>query len=590
MRVSFLFVLVAILPASADELHLRGGGMLRGEIESESERGIVLVMPAGMMVVPRSRVARIVREKRNDYLMREARSRLRSGSTARAVELYERALRLDPQNDPTRAALGEALAEHARAQLAHFRIDAARTAVERLREVQPGSELLRDLVAALARESGRSGDLKQQADALFARGEFAQGLQALDAWRLRQPPRDRAAERALGRAHELAGAAAMRTGRLRAALDHFRTARSFGARRLSGSGLDMLRPIAVLEALKEGRGAEARGIIRSLAIGYPQPGVARFLEALADQLDGDMSAAIAGYAEAKRLVTLRQGGSSAEGVPYATVRLHAAATLRSAITSPPREGARDWHATFISPLARARSGIFSVYAPTRELAQRVADVADAVYTEASRELLGRIPSSVRAQIVIHAGRETYIGADPNPKGTPLASVTALRDSSNGMTYRTLDERGKAIVRIESYDGQAILFETVVPHEVIHVVQQFGLKAFGRAHWLDEGLAMLWEKESSRARRLAWLRKSDDLFALKELSSLRSTPPERAFVFYNQAYALTAYLRGLGGAREWTAFLDRFATHGLERAARQTWGVDSLDDLERGFLASAKLSR
>ncbi len=590
MRRLVLMFLMAVMPGWADEIHLRGGGKLRGEIETENEREIVLAMPSGTMVVSRKRIARIVREKRDDYLRREAESRLRSGSTARAVDLYERALRLDPGDSATRAALAKALAQHVRAQLARFRLDAARTGVGRLAELAPGAPLLASLRAEVEREERRTLELKRRADSLFAKGEFAAGLQALDAWRLRQPPRDAAAERTLGRAHEQAGIDAARQGQLRAALDHFRAARSFGARRHSVRALDLLRPIAVLEALKEGRGEEARGIIRSLGVGYPQPGVARFLEAVADQLEGDMVNAVAGYAEAQRLATLRKGGKNAEGVPYKTVRVYAASTLRAAITHPPREGARHWHATFVAPLKSARRGIFTVHAATEEMAEQVAATASAVYDAASLELLGRRPSVARAQIVIHSGRETYIAADANPQGTPIGSLTAVRESSNGMTYRTLDERGKALLRIESYGGQSILFDTVLPHEVIHVVQHLGVKAFRRAHWLDEGLAMLWERESAHKRRLAWLRRSETLFSLKELTSLRSTPPERAFVYYNQAFALCAYMRGLGTARDWSTFLDRFARQDLARAVRDTWGVQSIDELERGFLAETNLKR
>ncbi|MEM8885111.1 MAG: hypothetical protein AAGD14_13665, partial [Planctomycetota bacterium] len=106
MRALVLLCLCS-LPASADVVELRGGGKLSGEIESESEAEVVLRMPAGRMVVPRARIARIVREQSQDYLRREAKSRLSSGSTGAAVELYEKALRLDPE---ARRPLADALA------------------------------------------------------------------------------------------------------------------------------------------------------------------------------------------------------------------------------------------------------------------------------------------------------------------------------------------------------------------------------------------------------------------------------------------------------------------------------------------------
>ena len=63
---------------------------------------------------------------------------------------------------------------------------------------------------------------------------------------------------------------------------------------------------------------------------------------------------------------------------------------------------------------------------------------------------------------------------------------------------------------------------------------------------------------------------------------------QAFLYYNQAYAFTAYLRGLGTAGDWREFLGHLATQDLEQAISETYGIESIDELERGFLAAYDL--
>jgi len=583
--VRFLAVVCLLAaPLLADRLELKGGGRLDGEIESEDDRAVTLRMPAGSMTIPRSRIARIVREERGDYLRREAGARLAGGSTAVAVGLYERAFRDDPG---CKDALAGALAAHAVASIEGFRLDRARAAVARLAEVAPGDARLPALRARLQAEDEKAARLRSEAEREFAEGRFRSGIEALRAWSLRRPPGDPDAARALARAHEAAGADAARTGRLRAALDHFRAARSYGARGDVLAAIEILQPVAALEALREGRGEEARRIIASLARGYPTPGVARYLEAVEDQLGGEMKKAVAGYAEAERIAA--EGAGRRAGLPYDVVTAYARTTLRSAIGKPPAEGAKRWAEIYLEPLESSRSGQVTAFAPTGKLAAQVARAADEALRAAASELGLPMPDGLRAEVVIHANDEVYLAADRNPGGTPLGALSASREQTAGVTYATRDEKGP-LVRVESFAGQPSLFASVLPHEMVHVAQHNGFGAFRRAHWLDEGVAMLAESEAVRAHRLAWLRKSTRLFSLTELLALRSTPPDEAFLFYNQAYALTAYVRGLGTGQEWRAFLDRVATREIPAALRETYGIGSLDELERGFLSATGLSR
>ncbi|MHC4953763.1 MAG: tetratricopeptide repeat protein [Planctomycetota bacterium] len=197
MRWILVAVLLLAVRAGADEVILRGGGKLRGEIEEETDAQIVLRMPSGTMVLDRARVARVVRERKDAYLHREARARLRSGSTAKAIELYERALRLNAGDREARAGLADALAAHAKQQLTHFRVARARATVDRLEEFDPHHGAVADLRATLAQEKVRTRTLAGRAQLLFKQGKHKEALAALSSWRLRQPAGDRSAAREL---------------------------------------------------------------------------------------------------------------------------------------------------------------------------------------------------------------------------------------------------------------------------------------------------------------------------------------------------------------------------------------------------------
>ncbi|MHC4451761.1 MAG: tetratricopeptide repeat protein [Planctomycetota bacterium] len=582
---SLLMICLLALPLAADQIILKGGGRLSGEIVREQADSITLQLPAGSMSVPRARIEKIVREKKGAYLRREAEARLSSGLTATAVELCERALRDDPGNVEQ---LAGALVAHARASLAGFRLDRARRAVERLAEIAPDHSALAPLRAQVRAEQAKAEQLWRTAQSDFRNGRFSSGLEALHAWGLRQPASDPAVARELALAHEAAGAQAVRKVQLRTALDHFRAARSYGARGDVTRAIELLKPVAVLEALKEGREQEARRMIGSLATGYPSPGVARFLEAVWDQLHGEMPKAVAGYAEAQRLATASAGKRT--GLTYDVVAAYARATLRNSITKPPKQGAKRWAETFLGPLASAESGNVTAYAPSEELAEQAANEADEQLRKVASELGLRIPRTLRAQVVVHPDKTVYVAADRNPGGTPLGGISVTREQTGGVTYNTLDGRGRSLIRVESFAGQKTLFTTVVPHEMVHVAQHLGFGAFRRAHWLDEGMAMLNESKAGRDQRLAWLQRSTQLFSLTELTTVRSTPPGQAFLFYNQAYAFTSYLRGLGTGQDWRAFLDRFATRNLDESVRETYGFESIDELERGFLSATGLKR
>ena len=587
-----LLLLVLICPlAPADELLLVSGGRLSCEVLEETESVVTVRLPNGTMQIPRSRIAGIRRESSDDYLRREARRSHAQGMTASAVELYRKALDLDPGDAETRRGYADALLARAQDLLEQYRLDEADAVLRTLEEISKGGGAgAAGLREKIRREEVLGGKLRQLGQEAIEKGDYERAIAYLDAWRVRRPVGDEQAKRDLARAHLLAAKAALHKSRARAALDHYRTAASFGEHEVSDEALRLLRPIAVLEELKEGDLPTARRIADSIGARYPDPAVPVFLQALIHHVSGEVKLAVAGYADAARLATASEEERRG-GLTYEVVRAYAASTLRSAIMHPPQAGVERWRDTFIAPLRKDETGrYFTIYASTEAEAQRIGGLAEAAYERISRELLGEVPDARRAEIVVHPGREAYVAADPVPRGSPLASVTVRREQTSGVCLATLDEQGKPLIRVEVFSGNSTLDEDTLPHELVHVVQRHGLPVHRRGHWLDEGLAMLYESEGGRRTRIEALRRGGEVMALTNLLALRSNPPDDALLFYNQSYALVEYLRDLKGESGWRSFLEHFADGDFENAIRQAYDIESLDLLERQWLAHYRLSR
>src|SRR5262245_29342235 len=123
----FLIVAMALAPAGAgaDEVYLRGGGKVVGEVVERRADGVVVEVGPGWVTLPASRIERIVetRAPLATYRARAAQLRaddahgwLELGFWARdqalstqAREAFEHVLAIDPSNDAANHALGHVL-------------------------------------------------------------------------------------------------------------------------------------------------------------------------------------------------------------------------------------------------------------------------------------------------------------------------------------------------------------------------------------------------------------------------------------------------------------------------------------------------
>jgi tetratricopeptide (TPR) repeat protein len=580
---TLLGLLLLVLPVTGDVVVFESGGRLDCQVIEEAADTVTVQLPNGTMVLPRSRIVEIVREAPGLYLRREGQRSLRGGSTRDAVALLERAHATDPAARPD---LVGALAARATELVGEFRHAAARAALARLAELEPGHSSLARLDARIRQAEGLAAALYERARKALDIRAYADALVLLEAWRVRRPLDDPQVKAEMAAAHLGAGRQAAEEGRLRRALDHYRAAVGYGARREADEPLYLLRPIAVLEALKQGDTGRAGRLLDGIETTYPQPAVPVFLAAVRHHVQGEVEEAVAAYARAARLA--EDGHGAARGLTYDLVRKHAAATLRAAIARPPQEGVARWRELFLKPLTRDDGArYFTVYAASADRARELAELADRLYDRIAGDVLGGIPEAGKAEIVVHPTRAAYLAADPTPAGSPLASVTIPRSRTAGVCYRTLDEKQRPLVRVEMYATERV-DEDTLPHEMVHVVQFRGFPAFRRGHWLDEGMAMLYESETGQSNRVAlWRQLSKNPIPLPELLLLKSTPPDRVLTFYSEAYVFTRFLRGLGDDDAWRRFLAAFGGVSFEAAVQQAYGIENTAALERLWLGAGK---
>jgi hypothetical protein len=120
-RVIALVAFVAGPPAWADEVFLRGGGSIHGEVVQRTAASVVMEVGPGRMTLPMSRVDRIIATTSDLSIYRERAGRLAPGDVAgwlglarwaegrdlltQAREAYEHVVAVDPDNAAANAAL-----------------------------------------------------------------------------------------------------------------------------------------------------------------------------------------------------------------------------------------------------------------------------------------------------------------------------------------------------------------------------------------------------------------------------------------------------------------------------------------------------
>ncbi len=229
------------------------------------------------------------------------------------------------------------------------------------------------------------------------------------------------------------------------------------------------------------------------------------------------------------------------------------------------------------PTARAtpvsQTPNFRVEAPTRRIAQLVAEAAERQRRELARRWLGR-------------------EMPPWPEPCPI-QVKIAPDRSPGGATSFQFEGGKVKTQRMALEGSLEnLLANTLPHEVTHTVlaHYFGAPV---PRWADEGAALLSEDEEEQQRYQGHARQilnnPDRAIPLRRLLALRDYPTD-VMALFAEGYSLTRFLVKQQDHRTFLAFVKQGGRGGWDKAVQTHYHFADVGALEKAWLASLHLDR
>lgn len=223
------------------------------------------------------------------------------------------------------------------------------------------------------------------------------------------------------------------------------------------------------------------------------------------------------------------------------------------------------------PAARHETANFVIDAPTPQVAQVIAESADAHRVKLAKLWFDKklpdwsMPCRIRVTITMDGPQA--VTDISYAKGIVVAHQIEISGS--------LDE----------------ILNGPLPHELMHVLlaHHFGTQA---PRWADEGAAILAEdKENGSRQRKAFdgILADRKQFPLRPFLAMRDYPKDMRCL-YAQGHSIVQFLVAAKGRQK---FLE-FVSHGLRRdwdaAAREQYGYDDVEHLEKAWLDSLKVER
>ena len=210
--------------------------------------------------------------------------------------------------------------------------------------------------------------------------------------------------------------------------------------------------------------------------------------------------------------------------------------------------------------ASFRSNNFAVDAPSREVAQRVAERAEACRTGIA---------------------QAWLGHDLPAWSTPCPIRVKLTDGEAGGLTSFGFSRGHVTDQSMTVEGRLDrILASALPHEVTHTIfaSYFGGPM---PRWADEGASLLSEDDRERRRH--------DKIALDLLARRGEVPLARLFAienypkdlmsFYGQGYSISRFLIEMGGRPRFLRFVRDGLKEGWDPATRTHYQLPNVRELD-----------
>ena len=222
----------------------------------------------------------------------------------------------------------------------------------------------------------------------------------------------------------------------------------------------------------------------------------------------------------------------------------------------------------VSSLAASyRTTNFIVQAPTRQVAQQVAQYAERYRKEKALQWLGK---------------------EMPPWGRPCPiRVTLTPGGAGGATTFAFD-RGSILSQEMNVQGSLErILNSVLPHEVTHTVFAYHFRR-PLPRWADEGGSVLSEDDIERRRHDDLVRRSlasGRAFRLRVLFEMRNYPTSGSDVMtlYAQGYSLSRFLVESSSRPGFLNFVADGMRYGWDQAIRKHYQLNSVEELEAVWL-------
>lgn len=218
---------------------------------------------------------------------------------------------------------------------------------------------------------------------------------------------------------------------------------------------------------------------------------------------------------------------------------------------------------------------------TSAAAEQVARRAEGTRVEMARKWFGTPGEewTPKCDIFLFNSAAEYVQQRKVAQGTPGHSRIECDRVSHKIVNRRVD------LHCEGFGW----LETVLPHEITHVVVATHYGSPQVPRWADEGIAVLAEPagilEKHRANLLKCLKQGGGAFPVSELMELQNYPaaPERISAFYAQSVALVEFLSKQKGPVAFGQFLRDAGQVGYKTALTQHYGFQDYADLQNRWV-------
>ncbi|HEX3146778.1 MAG TPA: sigma-70 family RNA polymerase sigma factor [Gemmataceae bacterium] len=213
---------------------------------------------------------------------------------------------------------------------------------------------------------------------------------------------------------------------------------------------------------------------------------------------------------------------------------------------------------------------FRVTAPSKRIAQLIADAAERTRRDIAK---------------------TWLGKDLPQRTQYIRVIATIARNRTGAT--TFDFTGGQVAAEMHIEGELdCLLSDVVPHEVTHTVLADHFKA-PVPRWADEGIALLSESEDEQSRCIqvaAETANAGKMLQMKTLFNSKDYPADNVVGFFAESFWVTKLLVERRDNPTFIRFIQDGSKDGWDVAAKRHYGFASLDDLEALVLEKLKAAR